>query len=98
MGVNATQTTTITTTTTAPPSTVSGVKKSETSASNTDKPIYTQPAQPQQSGGGCNLGGFISNLFSSILSSILQVATASIGGPIVSAVAGLFGMKSDKKA
>jgi hypothetical protein len=68
------------------------------SASSTDKPIYTQPAQQQQGGGGSNLGGFISNLFSSIFSTILQVASASFGGSVVAAVSGWLGIKGDKKA
>ncbi len=78
--------------------TVNTTQSSTTTTSN-DKPAAAQPAAQQQGGSGSNLGGFISNLFQSIFSTVLSVATSSFGGGIVSAVTGLFGLnKGDKKA
>jgi predicted lipid-binding transport protein (Tim44 family) len=69
------------------------------STSTTTKPAAAEPAPQQQGGSGSNLGGFISNLFQSIFSTVLSVATASLGGGIVSGLTGLLGLnKGDKKA
>jgi hypothetical protein len=94
MSVGSTQQTN-TTTKTSQISQVSNVVKSD-SSTNT-KPAETQSAQQQQGGSGSNLGGFISSLFQTVFSAVLKVATASFGGPVMSALTGFFGLKTDNK-